>query len=43
MKIIIKILKEYISYVAMLFMNDVGIKGRRDRYSEKKISDLSDV
>jgi hypothetical protein len=43
MKIITKILKEYISHAAISFMNDIDIKGGRNRYDEEEILDLSDV
>jgi hypothetical protein len=43
MKIIIKILEKHIPHAAMSFMNDVGIKGKRDWYGEEEISDLSDI
>ena len=42
-RIIIKILEEYIPYRALPFLNDIKIKGLKSRYNNEKKLDLSGV
>jgi hypothetical protein len=40
---VLKILEDHIPHIAMPFMDDVGIKGPRDRYNDEEVLELPGV
>lgn len=42
-RVVTKILEDHIPHSAMPFMDDVGVKGPRDRYNEEEVPDLPGV
>jgi hypothetical protein len=41
--VILKILEEHIPHIIMLYMDDVGVKGPRDRYNDEEVLKLLNV